>query len=83
MPDRTKNEAGSLNPEMDILVENGHQFVPASQLGLSAAWRCCRECGIVRRTDGNNKACRGRVIVALRADTQTSDQEHMGGTGNE
>ena len=32
-------------------------------------WRgmtCCKKCGIIRRRDGKNKACRGVVKVALR-----------------
>lgn len=28
----------------------------------------CKLCGIVRRRDGKNKPCRGRVRVALRAE---------------
>jgi hypothetical protein len=27
---------------------------------------CCAHCGIVRRRDGKNKPCRGKVRVALR-----------------
>lgn len=27
---------------------------------------CCRDCGIIRRADDNNKQCRGVVKVGLR-----------------
>ena len=27
---------------------------------------CCRKCGIVKRADGKNKPCRGRVVLSLR-----------------
>ena len=30
------------------------------------AYECCRYCGIVRRLDGKNRPCRGRVGISLR-----------------
>ena len=29
-------------------------------------FECCRKCGIVRRSDGKNNPCRGRVVLSLR-----------------
>jgi len=31
-------------------------------------YQCCRKCGVVRRTDGKNSPCRGRVVLSLRDD---------------
>lgn len=48
--------------------ENGHEFANGSELGLwtlSAAF-VCKQCGIVRRADGRNGQCRGRVTIGLR-----------------
>lgn len=30
-------------------------------------YECCRDCGIVKRRDGENSPCKGPVKVALRA----------------
>lgn len=50
-----------------LIFENAHVFAPARARGLDHDWWCCSRCGIVRRRDGQNKPCRGRVRVALRA----------------
>jgi len=34
-------------------------------------YECCRNCGIVRREDGKNKPCKGRVTVELRSPVET------------
>lgn len=54
----------------DALHENGHEFVRGIELGLRAlqAGFVFRECGIVRRSDGKNSQCRGRVKIGLRAE---------------
>lgn len=31
---------------------------------------CCRKCGMIRRADGQNKPCRGRVTVGPRGDAE-------------
>ena len=51
--------------------ENVHEFVTGAELGftpISSLWalHVCRNCGIVRRKDGQNKPCRGKVRVELR-----------------
>ncbi|AOY90539.1 hypothetical protein BKK79_00875 [Cupriavidus sp. USMAA2-4] len=57
---------------VEALDENGHRFVTGGELGFTEGSvlykaRCCFDCGIVRRADGQNKACRGRVSVEVRA----------------
>jgi hypothetical protein len=49
-----------------VLFENGHVFAPAPALGLNRDWTVCSLCGIIRRRDGENKPCRGRVRVNAR-----------------
>lgn len=29
-------------------------------------YECCAKCGIVKRRDGKNNPCRGRVVLSLR-----------------
>jgi hypothetical protein len=53
-----------------VLFENGHAFVPASARGLSFDWTASSLCGIVRRRDGLNKPCPGRVRVTLRGSAE-------------
>lgn len=48
-----------------------HEFVPGAALGFGPgsvlhAAQVCRHCGIVRRQDGQNKPCRGKIRVSLR-----------------
>ncbi len=43
-----------------IAESNGHHWISAFKL------TCCRDCGIVRRADDQNKPCRGVVRVGLR-----------------
>lgn len=57
--------------EKGHVVENGHHFVPATELlfrasPILAGALLCARCGTVRRTDGKNSPCRGRVKVTLR-----------------
>lgn len=57
---------------VEALDENGHRFVTGGDLGFTEASslykaRCCFDCGIVRRADGQNKACRGRATMGVRA----------------
>jgi hypothetical protein len=52
-----------------LTFENGHVFFRGTDRGLTgllATWIMCSRCGIIRRSDGQNKPCRGRVSVALR-----------------
>lgn len=51
-----------------LIFENGHVFVPAKARGLGFDWNVCSLCGVVRRRDGQNKRCQGRVQVTLRND---------------
>lgn len=45
----------------DVIAEsNGHHWIKAFNL------LCCRDCGIVRRADDQNRPCKGLVGVALR-----------------
>lgn len=46
-----------------IAESNGHKWIRFDKLV------CCRDCGIVRRADDNNKPCRGKVKVTLRDET--------------
>jgi hypothetical protein len=48
--------------ELQVIAEsNGHHWIKAFNL------TCCRDCGIVRRADDQNKPCRGLVGIALRS----------------
>lgn len=42
--------------------ENTHQWFQHPRLD----WPSCRLCGIVKRADGKNSACRGKINVKLR-----------------
>lgn len=60
----------SATSEVPIL-ENGHQFVTGASLGFAARSilhdkHVCLECGIVRRSDGKNGKCKGKVRVTVR-----------------
>lgn len=37
---------------------------------------CCRDCGIIRRADDNNKQCRGVVKVGLRKASPSVTSPH-------
>lgn len=51
---------------MKVVAESkGHHWVEAFNLV------CCRDCGIVRRADDQNKPCRGVVKVVMRSDVGT------------
>ncbi len=50
-----------MQPE-DILGVGGHDWFVPKFIG----YECCRKCGMVKRTDGKNKPCRGRVVLSLR-----------------
>jgi hypothetical protein len=39
---------------------NGHEWI------IFASLHCCKTCGIVRRTDDQNKPCKGPVKIAPR-----------------
>lgn len=48
--------------ERDVVAEtNGHHWIKAFNL------TCCRDCGIVRRADDQNKPCKGIVNVGPRS----------------
>ncbi|HDR9105403.1 TPA: hypothetical protein QDB04_002244 [Burkholderia vietnamiensis] len=62
---------GKKSEECWTPVDNGHEFVPAARLGFRegsvlADKEVCARCGIVKRLDGHNSPCKGRVRVALR-----------------
>lgn len=44
-------------------------------------YTCCRKCGIVRRTDGKNKPCRGHVAISLRDEETTASPAPSSGDG--
>lgn len=55
----------------DAINENGHEFVTGAEVGFgpnSSLWSIyvCKQCGIVRREDGKNNSCRGRIPVVIR-----------------
>lgn len=53
-------------PEV-FATSNGHHWIGYAGRGSgSAAIVCCRDCGIVRRADDNNKPCHGIVHVGPR-----------------
>lgn len=59
----------------ETIKENGHEFVTGESLGFGPgstlhSLYCCKQCGIMRRKDGQNKPCRGKVRVELRGDAQ-------------
>jgi hypothetical protein len=41
---------------------NGHDWFRPDFV----SYDCCRNCGIVRRMDGQNKPCRGQIGISLR-----------------
>lgn len=51
-------------------MEEGEVEIPSPSNGHHwLRWRnmiCCRDCGIIRRADDQNKPCRGRVYVGPR-----------------
>jgi hypothetical protein len=52
--------------------ENGHEFVTGAEVGFtqgSLLWSTwvCQQCGIVRRDDGRNGLCRGKVEIQMRS----------------
>lgn len=51
-----------------IAESNGHHWVERFNLV------CCRDCGIVRRADDNNKPCKGVVTVELRAPSSPGER---------
>jgi hypothetical protein len=53
-------------PEV-LSASNGHHWISYAGRGSgSSAIICCRDCGIVRRADDNNKPCKGVVTVEPR-----------------
>lgn len=53
------------------LKENGHQFATGASVGFRAGSilhdkLVCLDCGIVRRPDGLNSPCKGKVRVTAR-----------------
>lgn len=53
---------------------NGHSWVTGEQVGFEppsylSNKLVCRECGILRRADGGNGPCKGRVKVTPREAT--------------
>ncbi|WP_321905145.1 hypothetical protein [Paraburkholderia tropica] len=56
----------------NAIEENGHEFVTGESLGFGSgsalhSLYCCKQCGFVRRKDGQNKPCKGVVKVELRS----------------
>lgn len=54
-----------------IAESNGHHWIKALKLV------CCRDCGIVRRADDQNKPCRGNVRVGPRSPEEVTSQERQ------
>jgi hypothetical protein len=57
---------------MDAVViaeSNGHHWINWHK------FVCCRDCGIIRRADDQNKPCRGVISVGLRS-SSISSKEH-------
>jgi hypothetical protein len=55
----------------DPICEHGHEFVTGAELGFHRGGvlhdaSVCRQCGVVRRRDGQNNPCVGKVRVELR-----------------
>lgn len=46
--------------------ENGHQWVKIKSENILNGKHSCKDCGILRRPDGRNKPCRGKVKIELR-----------------
>lgn len=46
--------------------ENGHIWAKMKSSNILNELHVCRECGIIRRKDGKNKPCKGKVRVTLR-----------------
>ena len=44
---------------------NGHEWARWEFTSMTLV--CCNLCGIVRRRDDNNKPCKGKVKIGLRA----------------
>lgn len=61
MDGQAKQPSGRTQTVSEVFAtSNGHHWVK---------WRhftCCRDCGIIRRIDENNKPCRGVVTVGPR-----------------
>lgn len=60
----------------DPICENGHEFVTGESLGFHRGGvlyeaRVCLHCGIVRRLDGQNRSCGGKVRVEMREGNQS------------
>ena len=49
-------------PLPDLLQIGEHDWFVPKFIG----YECCRKCGVVKRADGQNKPCRGRVVIGLR-----------------
>jgi hypothetical protein len=57
----------------DPIKENGHEFVTGESVGFNSesilsSLYVCLQCGIVRRKDGQNRWCKGKVRVELRGE---------------
>ncbi|KVP75314.1 hypothetical protein WJ96_06025 [Burkholderia ubonensis] len=53
------------------IVENGHEFVTGASVGFRPGSvlhdkHVCKSCGVVRRLDGMNGQCKGKVRVTVR-----------------
>jgi hypothetical protein len=53
------------------ILENGHEFVTGKSVGFRPESilhdkHVCLNCGVVRRTDGKNSQCKGKVRVTVR-----------------
>lgn len=57
--------------------ENGHEFIQWKQ----DKYLSCRNCGNIRRADGLNSPCRGKVKIALREIT-LDDAKHLNQVGD-
>ena len=53
--------------ETAAVLELGHVFVPAKELGL-VGWNnlVCQNCGIIRHKDGAKNECKGKNRIKLR-----------------
>jgi hypothetical protein len=57
------------------ILENGHEFVTGKAVGFRSGSvlhdkHVCLNCGVVRRIDGKNRQCRGKVRVTMRGTTR-------------
>ncbi|NBT36277.1 MAG: hypothetical protein EBT03_12225 [Betaproteobacteria bacterium] len=57
-------------PVMGEWKDGYHQWHLPTLVAAPANVRYCRVCGIVRRADGQNKPCPGKVSVALRGEQE-------------